>query len=117
LKIGRRLKSPPYIPDVENAQVGTVISGNSNVNLPLNGRNFAQKTIPMGDSYSGNSRRLEFRVEFFNFTNSPIYGGPVANVNSATFGQVLTALGERNIQVGLKFISNKVLFSRLEASK
>ena len=29
----------------ENAQVGTVISGNSNVNLPLNGRNFAQLTL------------------------------------------------------------------------
>src|SRR6266567_3252934 len=29
----------------ENAQVGAVISGNSNVNLPLNGRNFAQLTL------------------------------------------------------------------------
>jgi len=57
-----------------------------------------QKTIPMGEA-----RRLEFRVEFFNFTNTPIYGGPNANVNSATFGQIVNALGERNIQVGLKF--------------
>jgi hypothetical protein len=29
----------------ENAQVGAVVSGNSNVNLPLNGRNFVQLTL------------------------------------------------------------------------
>src|SRR5207253_3804373 len=48
------------------------------------------------------SKRLEFRVEAFNFTNTPIFNAPDVNVNSTTFGQVLTAQGERNIQFALK---------------
>ena len=49
------------------------------------------------------SRRLEFRAEFFNFTNTPEFNAPVLAVQSPTFGELTGAQGEREIQVGLKF--------------
>jgi hypothetical protein len=57
-----------------------------------------QKSFPIRES-----RRLEFRAEAFNSTNTPVFNAPDFNVNSATFGQILTAQGERNIQLALKF--------------
>ena len=57
-----------------------------------------QKTFPIRES-----KRLEFRAEAFNSTNTPIFNAPDVNVNSATFGRVLAAQGERNIQMALKF--------------
>jgi len=47
-----------------------------------------QKIIPIRES-----KRLEFRAEAFNFTNTPIFNAPDVNVNSATFGQIQTAQG------------------------
>jgi hypothetical protein len=49
------------------------------------------------------SKRVEFRVEAFNFTNTPIFNAPDVNVNSLQFGTVQAAQGERNVQLGLKF--------------
>jgi hypothetical protein len=49
------------------------------------------------------SKRLEFRAEFINFTNTPIFNAPNQNVDSAQFGEILSAQGERNIQFALKF--------------
>jgi hypothetical protein len=57
-----------------------------------------QKAFPIRES-----KRLEFRAEAFNSTNTPLFNAPDINVNSATFGQILTAQGERNIQLALKF--------------
>ena len=57
-----------------------------------------QKTFPVREA-----KRIEFRAEAFNSTNTPIFNAPDFNVNSATFGQVLGAQGERNIQLALKF--------------
>jgi hypothetical protein len=56
-----------------------------------------QKSFPISES-----KRFEFRAEAFNSTNTPLFNVPDSNVNSATFGQVLTAQGERNIQLALK---------------
>jgi hypothetical protein len=57
-----------------------------------------QKSFPVAES-----KRLEFRAEFFNFTNTPIFNAPDRAVNSATFGEISAAQGERNIQLALKF--------------
>ena len=59
----------------ENSQVGTVISGNSNVNLPLNGRNFVQLTLLSPGSTT---------VDFTSFTNGQRTGAggrPYVNGN------------------------------------
>jgi len=47
--------------------------------------------------------RFEFRAEFFNLTNTPQFGTPVRSVSSATFGEITSAQGERQIQFGLKY--------------
>ena len=46
---------------------------------------------------------LEFRTEAFNFTNTPHFANPSANVNSADFMQVLSANeDQRQIRFGLR---------------
>jgi hypothetical protein len=45
---------------------------------------------------------LEFRTEFFNLTNTPQFNAPNRSASSATFGEVTSAQGERNIQFALK---------------
>ncbi|HEY8148829.1 MAG TPA: carboxypeptidase regulatory-like domain-containing protein [Vicinamibacteria bacterium] len=68
------------------------------------------KNIPLGGT-----RRIQLRLEAFNFINHPNLGDPnagqsgalLAGVNvdpkSADFGRVLTKTSERNIQLGAKF--------------
>jgi hypothetical protein len=46
--------------------------------------------------------RLQFRSEFFNFTNTPAFGGPVTNIEAATVGRILSAGEPRDIQFALK---------------
>jgi len=64
-----------------------------------------------GFNFGGN-RKLEFRMEAFNLTNSIQYGdGTTGNpwgfssrdVNNPNFGKVFVASGERNIRLGLRF--------------
>ncbi|MBI3684736.1 MAG: TonB-dependent receptor [Acidobacteria bacterium] len=60
----------------------------------LIGRNF-----PVGEK-----RRLEFRAEFFNFTNSVHFGRPNLTVNLAQAGRISdTASPNRQVQLGLRF--------------
>lgn len=58
----------------------------------------AQKSIRITES-----KRLEFRAEFFNLTNTVEFNAPVIAVQSATFGEVAGSQGERDIQFGFKF--------------
>ena len=71
-----------------------VVRGPGMRNLDLS----LQKSFPIRES-----KRFEFRAEAFNSTNTPLFNAPDVNVNSAAFGQILTAQGERNIQLALKF--------------
>jgi len=51
------------------------------------------------------TKRLEFRTEFLNFTNHPIFNSPSTGLGSG-LGQITSggSQGERNIQLALKFI-------------
>jgi len=49
------------------------------------------------------ARYFQFRSEFLNVTNTPIFNAPNRSVTSAQFGEVLSSQGERNIQFALKF--------------
>jgi len=82
----------PVAKTLGNSGIGVIRgAGLRNFDLSL------QKTIPL------ESRRLEFRAEFFNLTNTPHFNSPDNNVTSLTFGEILTSQGERNIQLALKF--------------
>jgi carboxypeptidase family protein len=56
-----------------------------------------QKEFPFSKS-----KKLEFRAEFFNFTNTPILNAPDVGLGS-TLGVINSSQGERNIQFALKF--------------
>jgi hypothetical protein len=50
----------------------------------------------------GESLRLELRAEAYNLTNTPRWGNPTNNINNAAFGQILSASGERELQLALR---------------
>lgn len=47
---------------------------------------------------------MQFRAEFFNFTNTPHFGVPVTNVQSPAAAEVLSAFSPREIQFALKIM-------------
>jgi hypothetical protein len=46
--------------------------------------------------------QLQFRTEFYNLPNTSHFGGPDANVNDASFMQVTSSSGERNIRFAFR---------------
>ncbi|PYU38223.1 MAG: hypothetical protein DMG54_30810 [Acidobacteria bacterium] len=55
------------------------------------------KKIPISEA-----KWLEFRGEFINLTNTPIFNSPTMSVTSPLFGQIRSSQGERNVQLALK---------------
>jgi len=47
---------------------------------------------------------LEFRAEFFNFTNTPAFGSPAVVLGNAGFGSITSAGDPRVVQLALKMI-------------
>jgi len=56
-----------------------------------------EKKIPISEA-----KWLEFRGEFINLTNTPIFNSPTMSVTSPLFGQIRSSQGERNVQLALK---------------
>jgi hypothetical protein len=56
------------------------------------------KGIPFSET-----RRLEFRTDFINLTNTPILGAPSVFGPAGSLGHVASSQGERQIQFALKF--------------
>lgn len=48
--------------------------------------------------------RVQFRAEFFNFTNTPAFDLPAGNIQTATVGRILSAGLPREVQFGLKLM-------------
>ena len=44
----------------------------------------------------------QFRVESFNFTNTPRFNNPSATAGSSSFGIISSAYGEREFRLGLR---------------
>jgi hypothetical protein len=45
---------------------------------------------------------VQFRAEFFNFTNTPAFGAPTSNIQSSSVGRILSAGEPRDVQLALK---------------
>jgi hypothetical protein len=78
--------------------------GNSGRNI-LRGPNFRNLDFKIGKNFNiREGKRLEFRCELFNATNTPHFALPAPNVNLATAGRITAAGAPRHIQFGLKFV-------------
>ena len=77
-----------------NAGQGTIrMPGIRNLDLSL------QKKFAITEN-----KRIEFRAETFNLTNTPVFTGVGNSLGTATFGTITAAQAEREVQLGLKFI-------------
>ncbi len=90
------------------AQVLTTRYGNTHRNS-LRGPGVFNSNASIFRTFSLTERfNLEFKTEFFNVSNTPIFGNPNTNVNSGDFGFVTSTNGgygspaERNIRFGLR---------------
>lgn len=78
--------------------------GNAGTGI-LVGPDFRNLNFSLNKNYEiGESKRVEFRAEFFNITNHPNFGQPNSQWDSPLFGRVSEALDSRQIQFGLKLI-------------
>ncbi|MCI0421852.1 MAG: hypothetical protein L0312_21920, partial [Acidobacteria bacterium] len=78
--------------------------GNGGRNV-LFGPGFKNLDFKLGKNFLfGDGRRIEFRAEMFNFTNTPNFGVPNPTVDLTQGGRITSAASPRQIQFGLKFV-------------
>jgi hypothetical protein len=78
--------------------------GNSGRNI-LFGPGLTNIDFLLGKSFPlGEKRRMQFRAESFNFSNTPGFGQPASNINGLGAGAITSTSNDpRRIQFGLKF--------------
>jgi hypothetical protein len=79
--------------------------GNAGVGI-VSGPGMTRFDMSLGKKFMlpGEKRWFEFRAEAFNLTNSPIFNSPASQtITAATFGQIRSSTGERNIELAAKF--------------
>lgn len=76
--------------------------GNSGRNVLIGPGTFNIDFVASKDTRIGEHKRLEYRAEFFNLTNTPNFGQPTADVSNASFGKITSARTPRQMQMGLK---------------
>jgi hypothetical protein len=79
--------------------------GNAGRNI-LFGPGLRNLDLSLSKSFAvAETKRLQFRAESFNFTNTPAFGQPSATLNGLGAGQITSTIGNpRQIQFSLKFI-------------
>jgi hypothetical protein len=78
--------------------------GNSGHNI-LFGPGMRNLDLSLSKSFTiTEGKRLQFRAESFNITNTPAFNRPSANISALGVGQITGAGEPRRIQFGLKFI-------------
>ena len=102
----------PYVYSYANygfTQPAAGTLGNAGRNI-LRTENFVNYDVSFFRSFVVTEQtKLEFRAEGYNLTNSAHFGAPIANVNSANFGQYTSTLnglglGARTLQFGLRLV-------------
>jgi hypothetical protein len=76
--------------------------GNSGRNILRGPRVFNWDFGAFKDFQFAEQKRLQFRSEFFNFTNTTNFGLPAATINAGTPGVITSAAPARIIQFGMK---------------
>jgi hypothetical protein len=110
-RIGSGTLPDPSINEWFNVAAFTVPSaytyGNSGVNI-LTGPGITEWDCGLFKNFHflrrSDATYLQFRGEFFNFTNTPNFGAPVTSIQSSTAGKVLSAATPRQIQLALKLV-------------
>jgi hypothetical protein len=89
------------IPTAVDASTGLVLGdlGVNTVKMPFN---FTFNYMLGKRLGSTEKLNFDFRAEFFNILNHPIFGFPIANLSSPLFGKSTTAGDGRQIQLMLK---------------
>lgn len=76
--------------------------GNSGRNVLTGPGTFNIDFVTSKETRIGERKRVEFRAEFFNLTNTPNFGQPAADISNASFGKITSARTPRQMQLGLK---------------
>jgi hypothetical protein len=78
--------------------------GNSARNILYGPRHFNWDAVAMRIFPIKERLRLQFRGEFFNFTNTASFNNPVTNIQAANVGHITSAGAPRDIQLALKLL-------------
>jgi outer membrane receptor protein involved in Fe transport len=78
--------------------------GNSGRNI-LYGPGYRSMDLKIGKNWAlRENMRLEYRLEMFNWTNTPNFGNPNGTLNNTQVGRITSASDPRRIQMGMKLV-------------